>query len=83
MSETLYEGTKCRTRQEFFDRARTLMANLAVLAGMGGAVSDVEIKLAEEKITMELILPESLTLDAGKSQRPKRALRTDTKNIFS
>lgn len=74
MSETLYEGTKCRTRQEFFDRSRELMANLAVLADMGGVVSDVEIKLAEEKITMELVLPENLTMDAGETVKTEAGL---------
>lgn len=82
MSETLYEGTKCRTRQEFFDRARTLMANLAVLAGMGGAVSDVEIKLAEEKITMELILPESLMLDAGEIAKTETSVANGYKKYL-
>ena len=82
MSETLYEGTKCRTRQEFFDRARTLMANLAVLAGMGGAVSDVEIKLAEEKITMELILPESLTLDTGEIAKTETSVANGYKKYL-
>lgn len=82
MSETLYEGTKCRTRQDFFDRARTLMANLAVLADMGGAVSDVEIKLAEEKITMELILPESLTLDAGEIAKTETSVANGYKKYL-
>lgn len=79
MSETLYEGTKCRTRQDFFERARELMANLAVLVGMGGAVSNVDIDLSEEKIVMELILPETLGLDAGETAKSESALQNGYK----
>ncbi len=94
MSETLYEGTKCRTQQAFFDRSRELMANLAMLGNMGGAVSDIEIRTAEKKIVMELVLPEGLTLDAGETAKTETVLSngykkctlvkdlSDTSNMF-
>lgn len=68
MKENLYTGCSAYTTQAYYDSARELLMNLAELAGMGGALADIQT--SEKETVVKIVLPSDLDVkyDAGTSQ---------------
>lgn len=68
MRENLYTGCSVYTTQAYFDSSRELLMNLAELAGMGGAL--VDIQTDETESVVKVLMPTDLQVkyDAGTTQ---------------
>lgn len=79
IKENLYDGVAVYTTQEIFDSARDLMATIAELANLGGAISSIDI--TETAIKIQAVLPKALSVNYD--GRVKKTSLDNEYNLFT